>query len=278
SQQPAVFPSRDCCCWCRADGINQRTDQPRLAGTRLQHHEIWGHVLYRTKSWPSNLFQKHTEKQTKSKENSTQQWPHTETPNHTRHNGNATRQPPAQEKKSQIKCNWNIPAILTAQKNQHAAFVIAFAIHIPNAWHRRYHLSTKKTAASLWCHRAAIRLGGDERDIRRPSTWREKGLHRSVSHDANTPRPVPGVMCGLREEVLGAPLCHTECPAGAVLDWVNGALRGETPSATPDHCAHALPSTPPPHLAIAQPPAHCPKKHTHVKAWQNIPREQSDSH
>ncbi|EKF27727.1 hypothetical protein MOQ_008540 [Trypanosoma cruzi marinkellei] len=102
SQQPAVFPSRDCCCWCRADGINQRTDQPRLAGTRLQHHEIWGHVLYRTKSWPSNLFQKHTEKQTKSKENSTQQWPHTETPNHTRHNGNATRQPPAQEKKAKL--------------------------------------------------------------------------------------------------------------------------------------------------------------------------------
>ncbi|RNC61482.1 hypothetical protein TcCL_ESM00765 [Trypanosoma cruzi] len=44
SPQSAMRPSRDCC-WCMADGINQSTGQPRLAGTRLQHHKIWGHVL-----------------------------------------------------------------------------------------------------------------------------------------------------------------------------------------------------------------------------------------
>ncbi|ESS54929.1 hypothetical protein TCDM_13641 [Trypanosoma cruzi Dm28c] len=45
----------------------------------------------------------------------------------------------------------------------------------------------------------------------RPPGGRER-LHRSVLHDANTPRPVPGVVCGPRDEVLGTPLCHTVCP------------------------------------------------------------------
>ncbi|EKF27618.1 hypothetical protein MOQ_008651, partial [Trypanosoma cruzi marinkellei] len=213
SQQPAVFPSRDCCCWCSTDGINQRTDQPRLAGTRLQHHEIWGARV--TVLSPGHQICSRNKQKNKQKAKRIQR-SNGHTQKHQIIHATTAMQHGSlpRRKKSQIKCNWNILAILTAQKNQHAAFVIAFTFHIPNAWPRRYHLSTKKTAASLWCHRAAIRLGGDERNIRRPSTWREKGLHRSVSHDANTPRPVPGVMCGLREEVLGAPLCHTECPLG----------------------------------------------------------------
>ncbi|RNE96961.1 hypothetical protein TcG_12793 [Trypanosoma cruzi] len=69
-----------------------------------------------------------------------------------------------------------------------------------------------ETNASLWCHRAAIRLSKNKGKIRCPSTWREERLHRSVLQDANTPRPVAGVVCRLREEVVGTPLRHTECP------------------------------------------------------------------
>ncbi|RNC33111.1 hypothetical protein TcCL_Unassigned04219 [Trypanosoma cruzi] len=71
-----------------------------------------------------------------------------------------------------------------------------------------------KATASLWCHRAATRLGGKKRKISRPSTWREEELSRSLLQEANTPRPVPGVVCRLREEVVGTPLCHTVCPLG----------------------------------------------------------------
>ncbi|RNC42178.1 hypothetical protein TcCL_NonESM08210, partial [Trypanosoma cruzi] len=40
----------------------------------------------------------------------------------------------------------------------------------------------------------------------------KKKLHRGVLHEANTPRPVSGVVCGVREEFVGTPLCHTVCP------------------------------------------------------------------
>ncbi|RNC34701.1 hypothetical protein TcCL_Unassigned02485 [Trypanosoma cruzi] len=154
---------------------------------------------------------------------------------------------------------------------------------------------------------------------RRPSMWNEKELHRGVLFDANAPRPVAGVVCGLHKEVLGTPLCHTECPletqqqacpfrshswrwrhplprrvllasakmlqcdrvcpTGAVLGWVGSALRGETPSATLDRGAHALPSAPlhPPGNRTAASTL-SPKQHTSENVAAYFPREQSGSH
>ncbi|ESS63248.1 hypothetical protein TCDM_08992 [Trypanosoma cruzi Dm28c] len=85
-----------------------------------------------------------------------------------------------------------------------------------------------KATASLWRHRAATRLGGKKKKLRRPSTWREEGLHRSVLHDANTPRPVPGVVRGHRDEFCGhAAVPHGLPPQNATADvFSSGRTRG----------------------------------------------------
>ncbi|RNC32443.1 protein kinase, partial [Trypanosoma cruzi] len=114
--------------------------------------------------------------------------------------------------RSAITCFMKIPAIRAAKKSHDTPFLTPLAVHIPNAQPCRCCPAMVKTTASLWCHRAAIRLSKNKRKLRRPSTCREEGLHRSVLHDANTPHPVPGVVCRLREEVLGTPLCHTVRP------------------------------------------------------------------
>ncbi|RNC34705.1 hypothetical protein TcCL_Unassigned02489 [Trypanosoma cruzi] len=40
--------------------------------------------------------------------------------------------------------------------------------------------------------------------------WEENSTQQRPH--ADTPRPVPGVVCRVREEVVGTPLCHTDCP------------------------------------------------------------------
>ncbi|RNC52889.1 hypothetical protein TcCL_ESM09832 [Trypanosoma cruzi] len=69
------------------------------------------------------------------------------------------------------------------------------------------------------------------------------------------------------------------CPAGAVLGWVGSALRGETPSATADRCAHALPSTPlPPFGNRTAASTLSPKQHTRESVAAYFPREKSESY
>ncbi|RNF08551.1 hypothetical protein TcG_09879 [Trypanosoma cruzi] len=63
---------------------------------------------------------------------SVQQRPHAGITDHTRHNSDASLQPPTQNKKK-LHVLWNIPAIRKAQKNHNAPFLNAFVIHIPNA-------------------------------------------------------------------------------------------------------------------------------------------------
>ncbi|RNC33498.1 hypothetical protein TcCL_Unassigned03800 [Trypanosoma cruzi] len=177
-----------------------------------------------------------------------------------------------------------------------------------------------KTNASLWCLRAATRLGGKKSKIRRLSTWKEGGTppqrpsgskhsaasarcrvrtlrggcgHATVPHSVTPSKrnsrrvsfrshswrcrhPLPFCVLLASTTILK---CDRGCPAGAVLGWVGSVLRGETPSATLDRCAHALPSTPlPPFGNRTAASTLSPKQHTRENVAAYLTREQSDGH
>ncbi|RNF02472.1 hypothetical protein TcG_11722, partial [Trypanosoma cruzi] len=68
-------------------------------------------------------------------------------------------------------------------------------------------------------------------------------------------------------------------PGRAVLGWVGNPLCDETPSATLDRCAHAIPSTPlPPFGNRTAASTLSPKQHTLKSVIAYFPREQSGSH
>ncbi|RNC41649.1 hypothetical protein TcCL_NonESM08765 [Trypanosoma cruzi] len=93
-------------------------------------------------------------------------------------------------------------------------------------------VSCADTAKRFWARHCATRSAPSERNSRRV-------LFRS--HSWRWWHPLP--RCVLLASVTML-RCDRGCPAGAVLGRAGKALRGETPSATPDRGAHAFPSTP----------------------------------
>ncbi|RNC41035.1 hypothetical protein TcCL_NonESM09440 [Trypanosoma cruzi] len=128
-------------------------------------------------------------------------------------------------------------------------------------------VSCADTAKRFWARHCATRCDPSERNIRRV-------LFRS--HSWRWWHPLP--RCVLLASVTML-RCDRGCPAGAVLGRVGNTLRGETPSATPDRGAHALPSTPLPSSGNRTAASTLsPKQHTRKSVVAYFPREQSDDH
>ncbi|RNC34737.1 hypothetical protein TcCL_Unassigned02449 [Trypanosoma cruzi] len=101
---------------------------------------------------------------------SVKQRPHAGITDHTRHNSDASRQPPTQNKEK-LHVLWNIPAIRTAKRT----ITLPFSLHSPFIFPMRAPQMMPLHGENgcfilLWCHRAAIRLGGKKSKNRRPST------------------------------------------------------------------------------------------------------------
>ncbi|RNC33383.1 hypothetical protein TcCL_Unassigned03931 [Trypanosoma cruzi] len=128
-------------------------------------------------------------------------------------------------------------------------------------------VSCAESARRFWARHCATRRVPSERNSRHV-------LFRS--HSWRWWHPLPRCVLLASTTMLR---CDRGCPARAVLGWVDSALRGETPSATLDRCAHATPSTPLPpfgnHTAAG---TLSPKQHTRENVAAYSPREQSDCH
>ncbi|ESS55468.1 hypothetical protein TCDM_13060 [Trypanosoma cruzi Dm28c] len=133
--------------------------------------------------------------------------------------------------------------------------------------HIQWPVSCADPARSFWARRCATRIVPSERNSRRVPFQ---------SHSWRWWHPLPRRVLLASVTMLQS---DRRCPAEAVLRWVGNALRGETPSATPDRRAHAFPSTPLPSFGNRTAAGTLsPKQHTLKSVIAYFPREQSDSH
>ncbi|ESS61827.1 hypothetical protein TCDM_10545 [Trypanosoma cruzi Dm28c] len=128
-------------------------------------------------------------------------------------------------------------------------------------------VSCANPARRLWARHCATRIVPSERNSRRVPFQ---------SHSWRWRHPLPRRVLLASVTMLQS---DRRCPTRAVLRWVGNALRGETPSATPDRRAHAIPSTLLPSFGNRTAASTLsPKKHTLKSVIAYFPREQSDSH